>query len=196
MTALSVAAIIAIIIIGVLVIAELIAISVLLSRATKLMQQVRDRLDPVVGESTQVLHKVNDIAETVKKDTRKVADSVTGVTEHVATLVDTVSNRVDRTTETVQSVTAQASKQLTSPPVLTALALFAGLQLGSSARRAPRWLAAVAVLASIPAGLRAWRSFQQARVATAPATGRRARLVLRRQREEAEAGEAEKFRAA
>ena len=99
-------------------------------------------------------------------DTRKVADTVADMTEKFAA-------QVDRTTETVQSVTTTTAQQLTSPPVLAAIALFVGLQASTSLRRLASWpvLTAIGLLAWLPFGLRAWQSFAQRRMASTETTG-------------------------
>lgn len=163
MTTLTVVSLIAIAIIGLLVVAELVAMTVLLGRVVKLTQQVRDRVDPVATQATQLLRTTNDVANTVKTDVRRVADRVTDMTGHLAAVTDHLTTRVDTTSARLQAMTTTAMDRLTSPPVLTALTLFAGLQVGAAARRLagwPGWLA-LALLAGVPLGLGRWRVMQQ-----------------------------------
>jgi uncharacterized protein YoxC len=170
MTTLGIIALIGLAIIGLAVLGELIAITIMLSRISKLVGKVHDKIDPVVESSTKVMTSVNDIADTVKTDIKKVSNTVTFTSEKVADVVNSVTQRVDRTRESVQSATATATQQLGSPPMLNALMLFIGLQLGSRLRRVLGWplLAVLAVVAGIPTALRAWRSVQQPQMATVP----------------------------
>lgn len=185
MSALSILAIIALAIVGLLLIAELAAITTLLLRLVKLTQQMQDRIAPVVGETTQLLHKANEIADTVNTDTRKIADNVAGVTEQVASVAGSVTRRVDRTAESMRSVTNKAVEQLTSPPMLSAIAFFTALQLGATIRRVFRWpvVAIVTLLAGIPVGLQAWRSLGRGVETTDERARQRGPLLLYPQEE-------------
>ena len=180
MTAFTVASIIAITIIGLIVVAELIAVLLLALGVRNLTREVRDRINPVVDQSTKLMRKVNDVADSVKTSTAKVTDSVTSVTEKLST-------RVDSTTAQAQGVASSALRTLASPPFVTAIAVLAGLRLAATVQRLLSWpvVTALALLTGIPFGLRAWRNYQQAltsaMVPAAPAA--REPLVLRPQRE-------------
>ncbi|HEX2950223.1 MAG TPA: DUF948 domain-containing protein [Armatimonadota bacterium] len=178
MAALTVTSIIAITVIGLLVIAELVALTLLFSRISGLAQQIRNRIDPVVTESTHLLHTANDVASTVKDNTQKVTGKVADVTDNIA-------SRVDNTSLTVQRVATATLEQLSSPPIITALAIFAGFRVISSLQRVLSWpfVTAIALIAGLPFGIRLLRSFRQRRGEMPQG---RAHLVLRPQAEEEE----------
>lgn len=175
MTTFTVLSIIAIALIGLILIAELVALTVLFMRVSGLVQQVRDHVDPVVDQSTQLMRKVNDVTDTVKGDVQRVADTVTTdvkrVADSVTGVTTSIATRADRTSASVQRATNTALAQFTSPPVLTAIALFAGMRLASPLQRLLSWpvVSVLTLLAAVPSGLRAWRAFQDMRAAPAGA---------------------------
>lgn len=191
MTAFTVASIIAVVIIGLVLVAELVAVTILLLRARDLVQKVRDRVDPVVNESTLLLHKANDVAGTVKDGTQRVTSSVAGLTERMSGVTSNVVNRVDRTTAQMQRVSSATAKRAMSPPFLTAIAILAGIRAAATIQRAitSPILIGLALLGGIPFLLRAWRSLgtvgtEQVVMTTPEGT---ATLTLRPQRTEEEA---------
>jgi len=105
MTVLNIVATILLIVIGLVVIAELGVMTALLLRVSKMTQQVRNRIDPVIDQSTNLLHKANDIAATVKTDAMKVSDTVMDVTDQVKSRVGPVMDESVRLLHTANDVT-------------------------------------------------------------------------------------------
>lgn len=104
MTTLTIIATILLIVIGLVVIAELAVMTVLLLRVSKITQQVRNRIDPVIDQSTRLLHTANDVAATVKTDAMKVSDTVMDVTDQVKSRVGPVMDESTRLLHTANDM--------------------------------------------------------------------------------------------
>jgi len=185
MTAFTVASIIAITIIGLVLVAELVAVTMLLLRAKNLVQDVRGRIDPVVNESTHLLHTANDVANTVKVNSQRIAGTVSETTDKVATTVagvtDKITERVDRTTAQMRATSSDTIRRIT-PPLATIVALFAGFRAIAMLQRliSVPVVTALALIVGTPFGLRTWRSIQQERARRAAAVAaEREPLLLR-----------------
>lgn len=154
MTAFTVAAIVAVIVIGLLLVIELLAAIMILLKVRGMAQEIRDRVDPLISDSRRLLHTVNDVADHVKQHTEKVGDSVSSLTEHLA-------ERVDRTSESVQQAAGAAVRRVAASPLLSAFALFAGLRVTTTLLRALPWstlAGMVFMVVGLPRLLRALRS--------------------------------------
>lgn len=115
MNAFITASIIAMLIIGVIVIAELIAVTVLLLSLRRLVQEVAKRVDPVLRKTSHLLSDAEDMTKKV----RHATDRISARAEQVS---DRVAERVDRTTGLMQ--------QVVSWPIIGTLAMVAGVRRG------------------------------------------------------------------
>lgn len=120
---LSVSAVIMMVLVGLIVVLELVAVTALLMVIKQLIEQLREHLDPLATKLNSLLMTANEVAETVQEKTERIA----GKAEHTA---GTVTDNVEKTSNFF-------TKVITSP-VIGVVAAGEGLRRGLLTWRALR----------------------------------------------------------
>jgi hypothetical protein len=123
METLLIVAISVLVLVGLVLVGELMAITFLLLTVRGLVARLVTEVSPVATQTRSLLSTLTDTVRTLKTRTSHIA-------ERTAQVTDTVSERVDRTSWLVQ--------QVVSAPLIALLALGRGLQRGARTLRAHR----------------------------------------------------------
>jgi len=93
------------IVIGLLVLAQLVALAVLAMMMKNLVVQISEHIDPLIEKTNSLLIVANEIAQTVQDKTERIADKAATTTDRVAERADATSKVVHRaiTTPIIQS---------------------------------------------------------------------------------------------
>jgi hypothetical protein len=122
-TGIVIAAVVTIIVLGVLVVIQMIAITALLFVIKNLAQEIRERVEPLVVKVNDLLLTANEVAQTVQGKTEHIAEK----TAHTA---DVVTDRVEKTSGLLQG--------LLSSPIIRGAATATGMSRGYQAWREAR----------------------------------------------------------
>jgi predicted PurR-regulated permease PerM len=114
-TWLGTAAVITVVLIGLLLVIQLVIMSVLILTITRLLQEVRERIDPLISKADQVLAVVSATAEHAQSKVNTAVDATSKATVSVA-------GGVEKTTRVAQRVVLW--------PFVTVLAAADGLRSG------------------------------------------------------------------
>lgn len=112
-----------IIVLGIIVIIQMIAITALLFVLKNLAQQIREHIDPLLTKANTLLITVNDIAQTVQGKTERISET----TAHTA---EVVADRVQKTSGLLQ--------RLIAAPLIAGAAAGRGMISGVQAWRTMR----------------------------------------------------------
>jgi hypothetical protein len=114
-TWIGVAAVIAIVVIGIIAVVQMIAIAALLFVIKNLAEALRERVDPLISKVNTLLVTVNEVAQTVQGKTEHIA-------EKTAHTTDVVTDRVEKMSGFMQGVFAA--------PVIKGTAMMEGVARG------------------------------------------------------------------
>ena len=121
--ALTVFAVISIIIIGVLLVVQMFVVTALLLAVKNLMADLRERVDPLVSKAETLLSTANTMAETVQDRTERIADQAAQTTDSLGAGV---------------AMTSRVVQQLIAMPMVRGSAVMAGLRSGLATWRTLR----------------------------------------------------------
>lgn len=119
----AITAIVIMIVLGLIVVIQMIAITALLLVLKNIAQEIRERVDPLLAKVNSLLITANDMAQTVQGKTEHIADRATQTSDVVAT-------GIERTTHLLQRVIAA--------PIIGGSAFSAGVARGLQAWRSAR----------------------------------------------------------
>jgi len=114
-----------VILIGIVVMVELVAMTVLLLVLKNLLQEIRERVDPLIAKANVLLATANEMAQTLQERSEHIA-------ERTAETNDIISNRMEKTTGLIQHVVAD--------PIIGGIATIEGLRRGYTTWRVLRQL--------------------------------------------------------
>jgi hypothetical protein len=118
-----IAAVIIMIVLGLLVVIQMIAITALLLMMKTLAQEIREQVEPVAAQVRMLMQTVNELAKTLQGKTEHIAETTAGTT-------DVVADRVKKTTLLLQ--------RLLVSPLISGAATTEGIVRGVKAWRQER----------------------------------------------------------
>ncbi len=116
-TWISIAAVIAIVVIGLIVVVQMIAITALLFVVKNLAEEIRERIDPLISKTNSLLLTANEIAQSVQGKTEHIA-------EKTAHTTDVLTDRVEKLSGLLQILIAS--------PIIHGAAFMEGISRGFS----------------------------------------------------------------
>ncbi len=123
MNGLGIAAVIVVVVLGIIVMIQMVLLTALLIVIKNLAQEIRERLDPLLDKTNALLITANEIGQTVQTNTENIA-------ERAARTTDVVADHVEKTSALFQRIIAA--------PLFGGAALSSGLREAMHAWRMAR----------------------------------------------------------